>query len=372
MSKWHNVVRLAHLPGGLRALNNPGPGVELIPSIDPAVSPVTFDLRTYASLGARLVALGLVPIGIDFYENQGKVDGRYPPTWRPSHPDLDQRYIAWEAEDVWRCLSNAGYEADDVSFFDLANRVSFQIRASVHRLRELSDAYHIELACCCSGGDFKDGVAFESLNSFKIFISVHSVLVDLCVLRDYLAEFLATFVFGSHLNNVRQVRSMSSLRKALAKVAETSDPLMEQTRRITDRTSSDSWMYQLGAYRDLSVHTVPLVDMVGRGVIRQCTHQVSSGYALPGIRFCLSQDPAAEMSRRSKSVPWANIEEWLQSSVQLAIEDSGGPDALQYCWSTLGQMMCFAADVARRSPLQPKRVSISDEDIKGPVQRIDL
>ena len=70
---WKNVVRVAHLPGGLRAYNPPGPQVEIEPYENS--KPLIIQLSVYRQLQAALEKLGLPVLGVEFFDSQGQLDG---------------------------------------------------------------------------------------------------------------------------------------------------------------------------------------------------------------------------------------------------------------------------------------------------------
>lgn len=72
-NNWKNAIRVVHLLGGLRAVNNPGPSVIVSPNtIDNKI--VKFQLSDYPSLVNVLKSLKLRPLGIDFYQDPEEVE----------------------------------------------------------------------------------------------------------------------------------------------------------------------------------------------------------------------------------------------------------------------------------------------------------
>ncbi len=355
MTEWHDVARVVHLPGGLRASNNPGPDVQIAPSIDSKQPAKTYRLSTFSSLRHSLESLGVLPIGIDFYTSHAEIDGDHPAEWRPTHPAPPPTYPCWDARDTWSCIAHAAFDEHRIKAFDLAARIRFQVHASVFRLREISEAYACELITLCARKRFREGVAVQSLNSPKIYFSVGAFLVDICVLRDYLAEFLSTFVLRDVVNTMKTATTMASLRAALDPSA--SDPLIDEVRQITDRGSEGAWLAELSEYRNMVVHAVPIAEAAGSPCIKQHVIRTSEGDLLPAVQFQLPSEPLTINRQRKQRLPWSGTDEWLRASIDNAIGKNTGPDALEYCWGVLGDMASFSLRVAARSPVAPRRAS---------------
>lgn len=164
-SEWHNVLRIVHLPGGGRAINPPGPEVNIEPLLQRGRG-LKFQLPRYQLLLGIFVSGEFPPIGADFYEMPDQINGLSPPFWRPFHRVPDVPWPTAKAEDVWSCIAHAGFESGQMEFADISTRVSFGVRACSWRLRELSDAYHKELVAICEKGDFKENTKFETLNIY--------------------------------------------------------------------------------------------------------------------------------------------------------------------------------------------------------------
>lgn len=354
-TEWHNVARLAHLPGGIRAINNPGPLVRLMPAAADGTE-ITFNLSLYPALHSSLGQLNLSPIGIDFFESKEEVSGYHAQTWRPYHNDLATRYITFEAEDVWRCLAGGGYQAGDFDFMDICSRVAFEIRAVSWRFRELSEAYHRELRSLCQLGQFHDGHAVRTESSFFIDFSMHAFLVHACSLRDYLAEFLSKYVFNPHLKDkTKTIRTMSSLRRLVLKEVKDKLPIASDLCEITDRSSPNDWLARLGAYRNLSVHSVPLMQAIERRFLFQKLIQIDEATFMPSVYFPLPSDPYSIESLRSKGGMFTTLADWVNASTTHLTQEITDPDALTYCHTNLGKLMLLACRVSDCSPIRPKR-----------------
>lgn len=208
--QWYDVTRMVHLVGGLRAANKVGSEV-IIPlgRNDPIP---TFSIDRYHDLPWTLISLGFKIVGIDYYETSQQAQGYFPPTWYPLHANQENKNVSLNAENTWSCLATAAFKAKKIELMDICSRIAFEMRACNSRLRQLSEAYNVELWSLCEQQQFSPG-KIETLNSFSIYLGTHDLLRELCTLRDYLAEFVANFLLKSSLNTEDRIRLMTSLKK---------------------------------------------------------------------------------------------------------------------------------------------------------------
>jgi hypothetical protein len=357
--EWHNVVRVAHLHGGIRAVSDPGPLVRLRPKAADGKE-ITFRLPTYPALHSALIHLNLNPLGVDFFESEEEIKGYRAQTWRPYHNDLPLRYITHEAEDVWRCLAHAGYQSGDLGFMDISSRVAFEIRATSWRFREISEAYQRELRSLCEMGEFHSGQGTRTESSFFIDFAIHAFLVHACTLRDYLAEFLSRYVLHSFLKGkTKTIQTMASLRNLVLKEAKDKLPIASELWEVTDRQSQDDWLARLSAYRNLSVHSVPLMQAMERRFLFERLFRIDDQTLIPSVCFPLPPDPYSIEALRSKGSIVATIADWVEASTKHMTEQITDPDALEYCHTTLGKLMSLTHKVSNCSPISPTRAVFS-------------
>jgi hypothetical protein len=342
--KWHDVTRIVHLVGGLRAINNPGS--EVIIPLGKNDTPIhTFSIEKYHDLPLSLISLRFRIVGIDYHENSQQTQGYQPPTWQPVHADQDNA----ELENQWSCLANAALKAEEVELMDICGRISFEIRACKLKLRKLSESYNIELWSLCEQEQFSPG-KIETLNSFSIYLETHDLLRELCTLRDYLAEFVANFVLKNSLNSDSRIRLMTSLRKQIDKDGIVDNSIASELCEITNEAEG-GWLAKLSAYRDLVVHYVPLGQATGRGFIVRRFLLDSSLENVPSIYFPIPSDPFSVKKVRSKGSPFKTTAEWIEASKQ---DDKSAPDALEYCLYSVVRMMSLACKIAKEAPIYPE------------------
>lgn len=345
--QWYNVTRIVHLLGGLRAINKAGSEV-IIPlgSNDPVPK---FSIDRYHALPSTLISLGFKIVGIDYYETSQQAQGYYPPTWYPFHTDQVDQGSSLNAENKWSWLANAAFKAEKIELMDICSRIAFEMTACNLRLRQLSEAYNVELWSLCEQQKFSPG-KIETLNSFSIYLETHDLLRELCTLRDYLAEFVANFVLKGSLNTKERIRLMSSLRKQIDKANITNNSIASEVCQITNE-SEGGWLAKLSAYRDLVVHYVPLGQATRKEFIVKRFLPGNNLGNLPSIYFPIPSNPFSVKQVRSKGSPFETVSEWIEASKQ---NDDSAPDALEYCLHSVGNMMSLACKIAKEAPISPE------------------
>ena len=344
---WCNVTRMVHLIGGLRAINKTGSEV-IIPlgSNDPIPK---FSIDKYHDLPWNLISLGFKIVGIDYYETSQQAQGYYPPTWYPFHADQENKDTSFNAENKWSWLANAAFKAEKMELMDICSRIAFEMRACSIRLRQLSEAYNVELWSLCEQQQFSPGKV-ETLNSFSIYLETHGLLRELCTLRDYLAEFVANFVLKSSLHTDDRIRLMTSLKKQIVKAKITDNSIASELCEITNE-SEGGWLAKLSAYRDLVVHYVPLGQATRKEFVVKRFLPGSNLGNLPSIYFPIPPNPFSVKQVRSKGSPFENVSEWIEASKQ---DDDSAPDALEYCFHSVENMMFLACKIAKEAPISPE------------------
>ena len=183
-----------------------------------------------------------------------------------------------------------------------------------------------------------------------------------------LAEFMANFVFRMYAPTGSSTRLMSGLRKKVIPAAVAQhDPLAIEVNRITDENQPGGWLARLSAYRDLIMHYTPLAHATHRGCLVQKFLRTSGGVELPSIYFPIPPDPIAVKTKRSKSAPYATIEQWIQASVASSTGNHTAPDALEFCHDAVGKLAASALTIGRRSPIAPQRLELTEDDLRGPI-----
>lgn len=348
---WHNVVRVAHLSGGVRAVSNPGPRVYLLPRMGEQAA--VFELTDYRALFGLLMEAGFDIIGCDFIESPEELSGIMEPQWRAfMQPLAGMSWPPWEVRQDWANISHRAGWADRMSTFEKARHVSMQLRICAFRLRDLSEAYHRHLTALCRGEDFKPGHMTDGQYSEHLFISAHAMFGELASLRDHLAMFVAREVLGNLRPNIdswsRLLEDKAFLRSNHAIV-----PTLQQ---------EASWLERFGQYRNLVVHNAPLGETHGAIMVTQVRMETPLG-DVPTVSLRLPSDPEALVKRLRSGAALNSFAHWLEIS-RAKME---GPELLTYCQEVFNGLVRLAHSIARHSPVEGKIASITDEDLMEPV-----
>jgi hypothetical protein len=355
--KWPNAVRDVHLAGGLRALNNARQAkVQFLPRLD--ATPQSFEIADYSDLFRNLRQdFKLRVIGCDLVDHQLQVHGHMPPMWLPFHEDLGGLFVM-KVRDLWSDLGTGGLESDNLAFIDLSHRVKFQIDSSAWRLRDLSNAYFTELNALVETRGYSNGKRIDTMNSFAIEIAVHSLLTDLATLRDYLAEFIAQYVFRPFRTDGKNIRLMAKLKSEILPHMQRKHEIVPYLEAIT---ADNGWLKILSDYRDLAVHYSPLSSADYRAWVVMKTLEQPNGIQFPSISMSLPADPAATKRVRSKFDSSASWRQWQRENFGKG-DRQQGPDTLQYCHEMLGRMVHLAFIIGNYSPIAPKKQTFNSSN----------
>src|SRR5471032_1569332 len=182
MSQWQAVVRVVHLQGGCRALNGMNPQVAFEPDLLNG-GRLGLTLPAFNSLFRQISDLGVAVIGCDFLTSAAEAEGYAPPQWRSFNGASDNARTCAYQGDHWSFIANGAFKNGLGLLWDIAGRVSHQLRACDWRLRQLSDAYRDQLRSALRGGEFADNQRFMDGYTSMGYLALQAFLVEACVLR---------------------------------------------------------------------------------------------------------------------------------------------------------------------------------------------
>ena len=341
-------------------MNKPGSQVTIAPlTINNKMA--SFRLPTFHSLYPILHSLNLTPIGCDYFSCEMEFMGYVPPNWRPYHSDYKKIWLSTDAFHKWSQITHRAFTEEKGDIADLASRIRFQIEAITWRLREISESYTTELRAQVEQGKFEENKKFSTGYSFKTFLTIHSYLIDASTLRDYLAEFLAEYVFQNYLQQKTKICRMSSLRNKVLRLAKNSDKLAKELFEATDPVNN-GWLAELSNYRDLAVHAAPLAQAKNRVFIVNRLSSIKSDKVIPSIFVPLPNNPSLIISERSKGLRGLKFQDWLDR-LWNDRDLNSCKDSLEYCLLVQGKLANLAIAVAELSPIKAKPIVIPPEDI---------
>lgn len=359
------AARIVHLIGGCRAINNRGP----IVNFDPLTlkgRQGQFQISKYGAIFHSLESVGAVVIGVDFYSHVLEARGIVPPNWRSYHRTKNTSWPTEETAQKWRNIGHAAFKQKNGKLWDIGSRIGHQLRVCDWRLREISEAYCNQLFAKVKLKDFKVGQRFEDGFTWLSYLAIQSYLVDACILRDYLSEFMFEFIYKDMVNLGNcKITAMGAFKKrVLNKIAEPDNFIQE----MKQATSKEGWITLLGNYRDIVVHSAPLAQ-AERKLFSICEElKFVGGEELPIIRCPIPENPEKILTSRSTDSHFEDFDKQFNIFIDAAKGDMPMIDGLDYASDSLGKLAILSDKVAAKSPIAPEMPVFDNSNIIGEVK----
>lgn len=202
--------------------------------------------------------------------------------WTP----LDGRHSGEpQPADLWGAISSNADKAGDERYADLAEYISFSLRAAGIRLRDASDRYHEQLMAAIQEGR-KPGEKYSNIPMDDLRLAFHSVLSELASARDYLAASLA-YKLGAP-EKIDALAPLARWLRAPAQSDVSHGPILSEMLEAYDREGSDPWLWELTDYRNRFTHREP----IGGGAARWLRYvdMQRNGFTVPLIELPLSSE----------------------------------------------------------------------------------
>lgn len=354
------AVREVHMLGGLSAFNGLNQQAILRP-VTLLGQEVSVTIQQYAALFHALSGLGLRIVGVDFYTNERALKGHYPPEWRPFHATTSSdAWLVEKATRNWSYIGHGAHRARNGYLWDLASKVSYQLRLLSWRMRQLSLAYRNQLDACVGRGDFRPGLRFEDEFTSMAYGEVQAFFIDACIVRDYLAEFVGEYCLP---DVAKGAKTMGALAKRLEKLG--GEPGLQE--ELKNATQEGGWLHELGSYRDLIVHSAPLAKASQMLLAATQTIPLTQGQLLPAISLPLPEQPGEIRAARASGSIFADFE----AQVRRFIGPTGSMptrDALAYAHEVTGRLADLADKLSIRSPIPAQMTTLTEADLAGPIR----
>lgn len=349
IDEWRSC-RIVHSLGGIRLINENGPSVRISPNaINGKLA--TFETPTYGALFGRAERIGLPILGVEFLTHSGQFDGKDIPEWRSYYRSNNTVWGNEECARLWSDIGTGAHKIKRGKLWDVGSRISQQLRVCGWRLKELSDSYNSQLLSVSEDKEFSSNTRFMNGYTWLCYLSIQSFLVDVCILRDYLSEYCASFMFDrvdakKHMN----ITTLSGLKKHVLNNKDINDPIAKELNEIT---SDNGWLKMLGAYRDLVVHSAPLAQAERKLYAITKKTEIPGG-ELPYICCPIPKNPHQISASRANGSMFENFEEQFNRYIGVGEEESDHIDGLEYCHEILGLMSSLANNLASTSPVKPQ------------------
>jgi hypothetical protein len=346
---WPICGREVHLHGGLLAINEPQSNVVRLWPNTLCGKRCEIKIPTYGRIYTGIKSLGLEIVGIEFITHESEAIGESPTQWR-SYSAQQKIWANWDATQLWSQLGNASYKHKDGFCYDLSKRISYQLTSLNLRLKDLSLSYRAQLNALDIKSKPKHGRRFQDGFTDTVYQKFHSFLFDSCILRDYLSEFIYNFSRGGALREEgKNITTAGGLYKSLRKSGELSS-FEQQLKKYMD---DDGWLKELGAYRDLVMHSAP-INISNHQLY--CIQQVISlpdSKEVQSVRFPIPNNPDGLYKQRCKRYDFDKYIRELDLIAKAALDDYGKYDCLEYAQTVSTKLSCLALESVTLAPYRP-------------------
>jgi hypothetical protein len=356
-STWPNAGRAVWLTGGIVAYNNPGPHVEICTGSG-GRSIYGFKLGSYGSLFEELKRQEVAIIGATFVVQNDELAGLRPAEFRAA--GSLSGWSLWDVRKQWREISFAANKGNNMPLLDVSARLASGLEYSQSRLYDLVSAYAVQLGARSKKNDIVDYGRFKDLFSREVYKAIHALFWELAVLRDTMAEFVATFCL-----NRNGIRSLSGLLRDLKK-APSADPIAKELLTISDGAGG-GWLFRFTSFRNFFTHVAPMELAGGNAFTVQDVRRIKGQIQLPQIYYPLPGNIEDLARERSRVGFYPTVAALVEASQRRPIR-AEDPDALEYLHASLDRFVELAKSLVARSPLPPSPIHLTAEDIIGEIK----
>lgn len=127
---------------------------------------------------------------------------------------------------------------------------------------------------------------------------------------------------------------------------------------ILKEMSNGGWLYELGHYRDLVMHSAPINIASHRLFAIKQSIMLPQNKELPSVRFPLPANPEKLYSERCKKNNFNKLIENMKELYRISISESGEYDCLEYAHKVFGLLTNLSLQVAKQSPYKPMKQTI--------------
>ncbi|SDU07709.1 hypothetical protein [Pseudomonas orientalis] len=355
---WYPVLRELHLYGGGRVLNGMDQKADLRPS---AMSGkiASLNIKSYGSFYGDVKRLGFQIIGCDFFHTEDQAKSFSPPEWRCLNTAGSPTWLCTDQGHDWSFIANTAFLQRSGVFYDMASRISHQIKACEWRLRQLSEAYSDQLNGRLFSKTFKANERFLDGHTSLCYLALQSFLVDGCTLRDYLCEFYSEAIIRKKDPSAPKITALSGL----LKFWRSNPPHDKAGKELRASSLPDNWLYELGAYRDLVVHVAPLANAAKTLLAFTKTIEFQ-GELLPAIQLPIPLKPAEIKSSRTTGQYFDDPNLNFARGLNFIEDMESSRDALEYAHISMQQLGALCSSVSHISPFAPEVPIVTPINLK--------
>lgn len=348
--EWPLCGRYVHLSGGLGAINAPGSNIVKVESIPSSSESISFSINNYGDLYSEIIKLNFNIIGIEFIHDNKVISGENPAEWR-SYSDQADCWKNSDAQQRWAQLSISSVHNKNGLCYDLSSRIRYQLESANQRLKELSNSYHDQLKSIVLSDKIpKQNRRLQNGFTDIVYQRFQTFLFDICILRDYLSEFLYHYSRNGELHIDRKVITTAG---GLFKLLKSSTTRTELECKFFEIMSEHGWLKELGAYRDLVMHSAPINIANHRLYCIEESITTISNDKIRSIRFPIHGNPDEVFKKRANRNNFEQYFNEMKLIAQATAMEHGKYDCLDYACSALQNMSNLALEVATIAPIKP-------------------
>jgi hypothetical protein len=348
---WPVCGRTVFLSGGPVATIEPQSDTILIwpRTKDGKITKIKLD--TYEQLFYALNKLKLTIIGVEFTTNESEFTGESPKQFR-GYINQKNIWSNWDATQEWSGVALSSLRNKNGLSYDLSNRIRFQLTTINNRLKSLSLSYQKQLNALVLKESFKKGQRFQDGYTDLVYQEFHSFLFDAGILRDYLCEYIYNFSNGGACKlDGKEITTAGGLLKILNKMTTRT----ELENYLRKEMSPRGWLFELGHYRDLVMHSAPV------NIASHVLYAIQEAISMPdekeliSVRFPLPANPEKLYSERCKKSDFNKYIDHFKELSRISIEDRGAYDCLEYAHKIFGLLSNLSLEIVKQSPFKPTR-----------------
>lgn len=346
---WPICGREVHLHGGLLAINEPQSNIVRLWPNTLCGKSCQIKIPTYGKIYTGLKSLGVEIVGLEFITHEGEAIGESPTQWR-AYSTQQKVWPNWDATQLWSQIGNASYKHKDGVCYDLSKRISYQLTSLNLRLKDLSLSYRDQLNALNIKSKPKHGQRFQDGFTDTVYQKFHSFLFDSCILRDYLSEFIYRFSRrGALREEGKEVTTAGGLYKLLKKNCD----LSAFEKHLKESMDNGGWLKELGAYRDLVMHSAP-INIANHQLY--CIQEIISlpdSKQVQSVRFPIPSNPDGLYRQRCKKEDFDRYVKELDLIAKAALDDYGEYDCLEYAQTISTKLSNLALESVSLAPYKP-------------------
>ena len=169
-------------------------------------------------------------------------------------------------------------------------------------------------------------------------------------MRDYLSEFVYNFSRRGALREAgKEVTTAGGLYKSLKKNSE----LSSFEKHLKECMDDGGWLKELGAYRDLVMHSAPINIANHRLYCIQEIISLPESKQAQSVRFPIPSNPDGLYKQRCKKADFDRYVKELELIAKSALDDYGEYDCLEYAQAISTKLSNLALEIGSFAPYKP-------------------